>query len=146
MKIKIKAFADLSLHELYYILRLRSEVFVLEQACVYQDMDQKDQKAIHVMGFINDEMIAYARCFGPGNYFERAAIGRVLLTKNYRRNGYGHQLVNAAIKAIEEIFDTDKVEISAQLYLEKFYKSHGFQSFGETYYEDKIPHIRMLKV
>jgi len=145
MEIKIKTFNEFSLDELYRVLQLRSEVFVVEQDCVYQDIDGKDQKALHVLGFKNKELIAYSRCFDKGNYFEEASIGRVIVKQNERKFSYGHELLKASLAAIESRFKTTKIKISAQVYLTKFYESHGFQQIGQGYLEDGIPHIAMIK-
>lgn len=145
MQVKIVTFEELSLQELYKVLQLRSEVFVVEQDCVYQDIDGKDQKALHVLGFKDDELVAYTRIFPPGFYFEEAAIGRVVVQENHRKNSYGHDILKASIKAIEERFDTGRIKLSAQTYLTRFYESHGFHQVGEGYLEDGIPHIAMIK-
>ncbi len=145
MEIKIKTFNEFSLDELYQVLQLRSEVFVVEQDCVYQDIDGKDQKALHVLGFKNNNIIAYTRCFDKGNYFKEASIGRVTVKENERKFSHGHELLKASIDAIESRFETTWIKISAQKYLTKFYESHGFQQIGEGYLEDGIPHIAMIK-
>lgn len=145
MNFIIKSFSELTTSELYQILQLRSEVFVVEQDCVYQDIDFKDQKALHILGFKNDTIIAYTRIFKPGYYFENASIGRVVVKESERKFGYGHELMKVSIKAIETEFKVTEITISAQLYLKKFYESHGFIQIGETYLEDGIPHIRMDK-
>ena len=145
MNISIKKFNELSLNELYQILQLRSEVFVVEQDCVYQDIDGKDDKALHIIGEVNGEIVAYTRCFDKGFYFEEAAIGRVVVKDNQRKSGYGHQIMKASIEAIKDHFGTEKIKLSAQQYLIKFYESHGFTSIGEGYLEDGIPHIAMVK-
>lgn len=145
MNISIKTFNELSLNELYQILQLRSEVFVVEQDCVYQDIDGKDDKALHIIGDINGEIVAYTRCFDKGFYFEEAAIGRVVVKQEQRKYAYGHQIMKASIKAIKDHFNTEKIKLSAQQYLIKFYESHGFTSIGEGYLEDGIPHIAMVK-
>ena len=145
MNISIKKFNELSLNELYQILQLRSEVFVVEQDCVYQDIDGKDDKALHIIGEVNGEIVAYTRCFDKGFYFEEAAIGRVVVKDNQRKYGYGHQIMKASIKAIKDHFGTENIKLSAQQYLIKFYESHGFTSIGEGYLEDGIPHIAMVK-
>ena len=145
MNISIKTFNELSLNELYQILQLRSEVFVVEQDCVYQDIDGKDDKALHIIGDINGEIVAYTRCFDKGFYFEEAAIGRVVVKQEQRKYGYGHQIMKASIEAIKDHFGTEKIKLSAQQYLIKFYESHGFTSLGEGYLEDGIPHIAMVK-
>ncbi|AVR44828.1 GNAT family N-acetyltransferase [Christiangramia fulva] len=145
LRISIKEFHELSLDELYDILQLRSEVFVVEQDCVYQDIDGKDRKAIHVVGFKNNEVVAYTRCFKPGFYFTEAAIGRVVVKKSERKFGYGHAIMEASHKAINRFFNTSEIRLSAQQYLIKFYESHGYETSGEGYLEDGIPHINMLK-
>ena len=145
MQIIVKTFNELSLEELYKILRLRAEVFVVEQDCVYQDIDNKDKKALHVIGFKNDEVVAYTRCFKPGDYFTEASIGRVVVQENQRQYGYGYDIMNASIKAIAEHFKTEKIKISAQTYLKTFYSNLGFENTGEEYLEDGIPHIAMVK-
>src|SRR5690606_17168720 len=145
MNIEIKSFHDLSLEYLYKVLQLRSQVFVVEQDCVYQDIDGKDQKALHILGFENTELVAYTRCFKPGDYFEQASIGRVIVKENFRKYGYGHEIMKASLKAILERFETTSIKLSAQQYLTAFYESHGFQQTGEGYLEDGIPHIAMIK-
>jgi ElaA protein len=138
-----KKFQELNTTELYQILQLRSEVFVVEQDCVYQDVDFKDQKALHIFGLKNDKIVAYTRIFKPGDYFENASIGRVVVANTERKFGYGHEVMKASINAIDYFYKVKKITISAQLYLKNFYESHGFQQVGEGYLEDGIPHIRM---
>lgn len=145
LKISIKTFAELSTKELYAILQLRAEVFVVEQNCVYQDIDGKDPKALHIIGFKNDKIVAYCRIFKPGDYFEKASIGRVVVVKNERKFGYGHVIFQHSVDAVKEYFNETSIKISAQLYLKKFYESHGFHQVGEGYLEDDIPHIAMIK-
>ena len=142
---KIKSFKELSLIELYQTLQLRSEVFVVEQNCVYQDIDNKDQKAMHLMGSNEGQIVAYARLFKPGDYFEQASIGRVVIAKKFRNRQWGHDLMREALVGIRKHFSQTKITISAQLYLKKFYETHGFLSEGETYLEDDIPHIKMCR-
>lgn len=145
LNIEVKKFSELTLTELYDILQLRSEVFVVEQDCVYQDIDGKDAEALHVIGFKNDKVVAYTRCFKPGYYFEEAAIGRVVVKDSERKYGYGHEIMNASDKAIKDHFNTSNIKLSAQQYLIKFYESHGYRTTGEGYLEDGIPHIAMIK-
>lgn len=144
MKFLVKKFNELTIHELYAILQLRSEVFVIEQNSVYQDLDFKDQKAMHVFGVKNKKIIAYTRIFGPGDYFKEASIGRVVVATNERKYGYGHSLVKASIDAIDYFYRVTDITISAQVYLMKFYINLGFVKIGEEYLEDGIPHIEML--
>lgn len=145
LTINIKSFSELTTNELYAILQLRSEVFVVEQDCVYQDIDFKDQKALHVIGYKNNKVVAYTRIFKPGDYFEKASIGRVVVAKNERINKYGYQIMNASINAISTFFNETEIKISAQKYLKYFYESLGFKMIGPEYLEDGIPHIGMLK-
>ena len=143
MNFQIKTFLELTTTELYQILQLRSEVFVVEQDCVYQDVDFKDQKSLHVFGTKNDKIVAYTRIFKPGDYFTNSSIGRVVVAAPERKYGYGHDLMKASIEAIKTHFKVDEITISAQKYLKKFYESHHFIQIGEEYLEDGIPHIRM---
>ncbi len=140
----VKSFEELSKQELYKLLQLRNQVFVLEQHCIYLDLDGKDQKALHVLGYKNEELIAYTRIFKPSDYLKEASIGRVLVVKNERKHHYGNQIMEASIKAIKEHFKTSVIQISAQCYLKKFYGNLGFKAFGEEYLEDDIPHIAMM--
>lgn len=145
MEITIKYFKELSKEELYELLQLRSEVFVVEQDCVYQDIDGKDNKALHIIGRIKDKIVAYTRCFPPGIYFEEAAIGRVVVEKSQRKFGLGHDIMKASIEAIKYHFNDNTIKLSAQTYLVKFYRAHGFNPIGEEYLEDGIPHVAMLR-
>jgi ElaA protein len=140
---KTKTFDELSTQELYQILRLRSEVFVVEQNCVYQDIDNKDQKALHLFGIVEGEIIAHSRLFKPGDYFEFSSIGRVVVAEKHRDKNFGHELIDQSILEINRRFNVQNITISAQLYLKKFYESHGFVATSETYLEDDIPHIEM---
>lgn len=140
----IKEFNQLSLKQLYDVLQLRSEVFVVEQNCVYQDLDGKDNKALHVLGYDEDELVAYTRLFKPGHYFIEASIGRVVVKANYRKFGYGYDLMNTSIDAVKHYYKTDNIRISAQCYLKQFYSNLQFKIEGEEYLEDGIPHVNML--
>ena len=144
-KWQIKRFNELSLHELYSLLHLRSHVFVVEQNCVYQDIDNKDEKAMHVLGKCEEQIVAYARLFNAGDYFENASIGRVVIHPEYRDKKWGHELMQQAIEGIESIFETKQIKISAQLYLKKFYETHDLVTTSEIYIEDDIPHIEMKR-
>jgi ElaA protein len=142
---KIKRFEALSTKELYALLQLRAEVFIVEQNCVYQDIDDKDEKALHLIGEDDGEIVAYARLFKPHDYFEQASIGRVVVKEHSRSKKLGHILMREAIQVIKTHFDQRKITISAQLYLKKFYESHGFIQTSEMYLEDDSPHIEMKK-
>lgn len=143
IKWEIKRFEALSTIELYKILRLRSEVFVVEQSCVYQDIDGKDEKSLHLLGSFNGVIVAYARLFKSGDYFENAAIGRVVVAQKYRNRKWGHALISASISGIQDYFGEIQITISAQLYLKGFYEQNGFIQTSEPYLEDGIPHIEM---
>jgi len=142
----VKHFDEITSTELYKILRLRAEVFIIEQDCVYQDIDNKDQKALHIIGKKNNKIIAYTRIFRAGDYFDTASIGRVVVAKDQRMHGYGHSLMKKSIATIISVFKTENIQISAQKYLKKFYENHGFVQEGEEYLEDGIPHIKMLTI
>lgn len=145
MKISIKTFDELSIQELYAILQLRSEVFVVEQDCVYQDVDDKDQKAIHIIGEKDNQVVAYTRVFKPGDYFDDTSIGRVVVKASERKYGYGRTIMQATIDYIEAGLKETQIALSAQTYLIKFYNSLGFVEQGDGYLEDDIPHIKMVK-
>ena len=142
---KIKPFETLSVNELYDILRLRSEIFVVEQNCVYLDLDGKDKLALHLFGEFEGKIMAYSRLFKPGISFENASIGRVVVDVNCRERKWGHELMREAIAGIQLHFGESKITIGAQLYLKKFYESHGFVQTSEMYLEDDIPHIQMKR-
>jgi ElaA protein len=144
LEIKIKTFEELNTAELYNLLQLRSEVFVVEQDCVYQDVDGKDQKALHVIGFKNDKIVAYTRIFKPGDYFKETSIGRVVVQENERQYKYGYDIMKASIKAIKTHYNATEIRISAQMYLKRFYNNLEFTEVGEEYLEDGIPHINMV--
>ena len=139
-----KKFSELNIDELYQILRLRTEVFVVEQNCVYQDLDNKDQKAIHIYYKENDEIVAYTRIFKSGDYYKNPSIGRVVVLKKNRGKELGKKIMIYSINYIKNNLKGEKIELSAQKYLDKFYKDLGFYKKGEDYLEDGIPHQRML--
>jgi ElaA protein len=142
---KIKSFENLSVTELYDLLRLRSAIFVVEQNCVYLDLDGKDKVALHLLGEFDGIIVAYSRLFKPGISFANASIGRVVVDADYRDRKWGHDLMRESIIGIKYHFGESKITIGAQLYLKKFYESHGFVQTSEMYLEDDIPHIEMKK-
>ena len=144
MKINTYTYKELSADQLYEILRLRAEIFVVEQNCAYQDIDQKDQKAIHLTGEINKKIIAYTRIFKKGDYFNNSSIGRVLVKKDYRKKDYGKVIMKKSIEIIKTDPEEEEIEISAQKYLTEFYSELGFKKTGKEYLEDNIPHIKMI--
>jgi len=141
-----KSFADLSNSELYEILRLRSEVFVVEQNCVYLDIDNNDQKAYHTLGSIGAELVATTRLFDKNIMYDGyQSIGRVLTAPKYRLTGAGKELMTYSIQACERLFGKSPIKIGAQYYLKKFYSNFGFEQVGEIYLEDGIEHIPMIR-
>jgi ElaA protein len=142
---RIKRFDELTPDELYAILQLRIEVFVVEQHCVFQDADNKDQASFHLMGWQDNMLAAYTRLVPPGHVYEQASIGRVVTSPNVRRFGAGKQLMQQSIDAVYQLFGTGPIKIGAQFYLKGFYESFGFQQVSDIYLEDGIEHIYMLK-
>jgi len=140
----LKSFEELTNSELYQILRLRSEIFVVEQDCVYQDMDDKDKIALHFFKEEVQQIIAYTRLFKPGDYYKEASIGRVVVKESKRSIGLGHLLIDRSVEQIEKTIGKVPIKIGAQVYLKQFYESHGFKKVSEEYLEDGIPHIHML--
>ena len=145
MNTAIKKFRELSTEEIYNILKLRSAVFVVEQNCVYQDIDEKDKKATHLFIEKNNEIIAYTRIFKKGEYYEEnPSIGRVVVSKKERGKNLGKEIMLNSIEFIKKELEGRKIELSAQKYLDKFYKELDFYSQGEDYLEDGIPHQKMF--
>jgi ElaA protein len=142
---KLKPFENLSPFELYAIMQLRNEVFVVEQKCIYQDADNKDIHCYHLMLWDEEKLAAYARLVPSGLSYEQMSIGRVISSPAYRRIGAGKQLIEQAIGACKELFGEGPIRIGAQLYLKKFYELFGFVQTGDVYIEDGIDHIEMLK-
>lgn len=141
--ITCKLFASLTPHELYAIMQLRNEVFVVEQNCVYQDADNKDPHCHHLMIWDEQKLIAYSRLLPQGLAYEQVSIGRVISSPSYRNTGAGKLLIAKAIDACHELFGEGPIKIGAQLYLRKFYESFGFVKTSEMYLEDNIEHIEM---
>lgn len=142
----LKPFPDLTLPELYALLQLRSEVFVVEQTCAFQDIDGQDQAAFHLLGHTDTgELAAYTRLFGAGISYPEASIGRVVVAPKYRRYGLGRELLRESIAAVATLFGAQPIQIGAQLYLQEFYESFGFRQVGDGYLEDGIPHIHMVR-
>jgi ElaA protein len=139
-----KAFNQLTPHELYSILHLRNEVFVVEQNCVFQDADNKDQSAYHVMGWQDDHLAAYTRLVPEGIAYEESSIGRVVTSPKMRKTGLGKKLMLESIDILYTIWGKKSIKIGAQLYLKNFYESLGFQQTSSIYLEDGIEHIEML--
>jgi ElaA protein len=144
MNFRIKKFSELRLSELYAIMRLRQEIFVVEQACAYLDADGKDARSVHVMGFDKNKLVAYARLVPPGISYKTPSIGRVVVASSHRGKKLAYKLMDACIKETLRRYKTRAITISAQLYLRDFYTKTGFVAVGEVYPEDDIPHIRMI--
>lgn len=142
---KCKAFDLLNSHELYSILRLRNEVFVVEQNCIFQDADNKDQQCFHLMGYIDSDLAAYARLVPAGVSYGQVSIGRIVTSPSFRNTGAGKALMQQAIDYCSTLFNNQLIKIGAQFYLKKFYESLGFKQTGEVYDEDGIDHIHMVK-
>jgi ElaA protein len=141
----LKKFEELTPYQVYAILQLRNEVFVVEQNCVFQDADNKDQASYHLMGFVHDSLVAYARLVRAGVSYEQVSIGRVVTSPTVRRSGIGRELMRQSIDSVYKLFGVQPIKIGAQLYLKKFYESFGFRRVGEGYLEDGIEHIYMIK-
>ncbi len=142
----LKKFEALTALEVYAILQLRNEVFVVEQNCVFQDADDKDQDSYHLMGFNQNKLMAYTRIVPPGVMYEQASIGRVVTSPSVRRQGAGKILMQQSIQSVYELFDKVPIKIGAQLYLKAFYGAFGFEQISDIYLEDGIEHIYMLKI
>lgn len=140
----LKHFADLSPGELYAILRLRNEVFVVEQNCVFQDADNKDQQSFHFMGWSDDKLVAYTRILPPGLSYKESSIGRVVTSEQTRKNGIGKILMQKSIEELYRLFGNIPIKIGAQLYLKNFYESFCFRKSSDVYLEDGIEHIEMI--
>jgi ElaA protein len=140
----LKDFKSLTPQELYAILRLRSEVFVVEQNCVFLDMDNKDQFCYHLMGWNGSNLVASTRLIAPGKVYQHMSIGRVVTSPAYRGTGAGRELMKVSIEKCYELFGKGPIKIGAQLYLKKFYESLGFKQTSEMYLEDDIEHIEMI--
>ena len=141
-----KSFSELTIDELYDVLRLRSEVFIVEQKCIFLDIDNNDQKAYHTIGFIGEEVVATTRLFDKNIMYDGyQSIGRVVSAPKHRGLGIGKALMQYSIQECERLFGKDPIKIGAQLYLKKFYNEQGFEQSGEVYIEDEIDHIPMIR-
>ncbi|NBR37201.1 MAG: GNAT family N-acetyltransferase [Chitinophagales bacterium] len=143
MRWVLKKFQELTPDELYALLRLRAEVFVVEQTCAFQDLDNKDQPSYHLLGYLQDELVAYTRLVPPGISYTAASIGRVVTSPAHRKKGFGKLLMQESIKICDQLFGKITIMIGAQCYLIEFYSSLGFVPSGEVYLEDGIEHIEM---
>lgn len=145
LRLETKHFNELNINELHNILKLRSEVFVMEQDCVYLDIDGLDTDNFHFMGYVDDKLVAYTRTLKPGDRYNEICISRVCNDIKFRNRGFGNQIMEYTIqKAFDIYLNCDTIRISAQCYLEKFYNELGFASTDKTYLEDGIPHLEMF--
>lgn len=140
-----KSFNELTISELYQILQLRSEVFIVEQRCIFQDIDDKDQEGFHLICHVNGILAGYSRLLPAGASYPEISIGRVITVPAFRGIGLGKEVMEKSITACEALFETRKIRIGAQLHLSKFYNSVGFIEIGEPYNEDGILHIEMIR-
>jgi len=138
------AFAELSNEQLYALLRLRQEVFVLEQNCLYQDLDGNDQLALHIQGYRSGKLVAYSRILCPNTRFKEPSIGRVIVSSCERASGLGYQLMQESLAACRDLYPSQSIRISAQVHLKSFYAKLGFEVSSEVYDEDGIAHAEML--
>ncbi|AZA91572.1 putative acyltransferase [Chryseobacterium nakagawai] len=142
---KIKTFDEFTVPELYAVLKARIDVFVIEQNCPYPDLDNYDQKAVHIWAEENGDVLAYCRIFDKGIKYDETSIGRVLTTEKGRGKSLGKLLIKYAVETIENRFHTPEIRISAQDYLLRFYGDFGFEDTGKKYLEDDIPHTEMIR-
>ena len=147
-----KHFKALSLEQLYDLLKLRVDVFVVEQTCYYPDLDSEPNQldrhinTLHVLGYQNSKLIAYLRVLPKGQSYDNyISIGRVAIAKQARRSGLGHQLMCEALNLCQQYFSNQSIKISAQEHLINYYQQHGFEQVSDMYLEDNIPHVAMIK-
>ncbi|WP_353855343.1 GNAT family N-acetyltransferase [Bacillus sp. Bos-x628] len=143
LKWTCQTFEQLSKNDLYHLLMERVHVFVVEQTCPYPEIDDRDQKALHLIAKENGSIVAYCRIFQSGIVYQEASIGRVLVTQAHRKKGYGRLLLGAALEKLSEL-EEKSVKIQAQAYLKSFYESFGFEAVSDCYNEDGIPHLDMV--
>jgi ElaA protein len=144
MKFKVKKFKKLSVNELYDLLYLRQQIFVVEQNCIYLDADGADKKCLHVLGLENKKIAAYARIIPKGISYNTPSIGRVVIDEKYRGKKYAYKLMDKAIKVCVHEMAATKITISAQLYLKEFYEKLGFKTVGDVYLDCDLPHLKMV--
>ena len=145
MKFKVKKFDKLPVNELYDLLQLRQQVFVVEQKCIYQDADGVDKNCLHLLGYVNKKIVGYARIIPAGITFKTPSIGRVVVDEKFRRKGYAYKIMNKSIRVVIQKFGAKKITISAQVYLKEFYKKIGFKTMGSVYLDCDLPHLKMIK-
>ncbi|MDD9891242.1 MAG: GNAT family N-acetyltransferase [Gammaproteobacteria bacterium] len=143
LEVTVKSFSELSNAELYSFLRLRAEIFIVEQQCIYQDLDDFDQEAVHVCAYADRKLVAYTRLIAPGIKYPGASIGRVITKSCSRNRGIGSEIVACALRTSKALWPYSPITISAQEYLQNFYARFGFEKQSDAYMEDGIPHIEM---
>jgi ElaA protein len=141
----LRRFEELTVYQLYAVLQLRTEVFVVEQNCVFQDMDDKDQESFHLLGYAGEKLVAYTRLVPGGVIYDYPSIGRVVTSPSFRGRGAGRDLMQESIRKCIQLFGDKPIKIGAQFYLRSFYNSLGFEQISEIYLEDGIEHIYMLR-
>ena len=144
MKFKLKKFKELTVIELYDLLQLRQQIFVVEQSCIYLDADGIDKNCLHLLGFVHGKIVAYARIIPAGISYKTPSIGRVVIDEKHRGNKYAYKLMEKAIEITKEKFKAKKITISAQLYLLEFYEKLGFKTVGDMYLDCELPHLKMI--
>ena len=142
MELFVRRFDELDIFDLYEIMKLRCDVFIVEQECHYEDIDGRDINAIHVYLKDNDEIVGYLRILDKGVIFKEVSIGRVIAKR--RRVGIGSELIKAGLKAAKKYYNADKIKIEAQVYAKSFYERAGFKVCGAEFLEDGIPHVPMV--
>jgi ElaA protein len=140
---KVLPFESLDIHQLYAALRLRNDVFVVEQNCMYADLDGKDQASWHILGYDNQHLVAYARLIPAGISYPETSIGRVVTHPDYRKHRLGTALMRQSISWIQNKWPQQPIKISAQYHLKNFYETFGFEQVSEPYDDAGIPHIAM---
>ena len=144
MNFILKKFNELSVDELYDVLHLRQQIFVVEQQCIYLDADGIDKQCLHLLFFIRSELAGYARIIPPGVLYKTPSIGRVVIDRKYRGNKYAYRMMEKAMALTQAAFKAKKISISAQLYLQEFYEKLGFKKSGEVYLDCDLPHLKMI--
>ena len=144
MKISILKFEELDIHQLYNLLKLRTDVFVVEQDCAYPELDDFDKEAVHLLGYDGNSLTAYARILASNTVYGQPSIGRVVVKKEARQAGFGRILFKAALEEAQRLYPKEDIKIQAQTYLEEFYKSYGFETISEPYPDAGVWHIDMI--
>lgn len=143
IEIVVKPFSELSGLEVYQILKLRQDIFIVEQLCPFPDIDDLDQKCDHLLAYSHDELVGYTRLSAPGVTLKNASVGRIVVAEKARNTGMGSRIVAKSMEILRELYPGKVIEISAQLYLKSFYEKHGFKTVGADYLLDGIPHVKM---